>query len=338
MNQPASCICRLVAAMTLLAPTTASAWGPIGHQLVGGVADLTLNARANAQVAALIGMPLKLASNWADCAKDVRFTAGGAKYTPTPAYHRYCKTFETPAGIAEMEDYVNRNATNCDQSKNTEQCHKQYHYTDVAIEHDDYEPTFVGTSDHDIVAAIAAATLVLEGKPAPAPFSIKDKPEALLLLAHLVGDIHQPLHVGAVYLTPDGQLVDPDKATPFDPHTETRGGNDIHDGAQNLHAEWDAVTGTVTASHIKSLAKLASVPTSPGPLTRWSTAWASDTVEESHQAFAGLTFTAKPNRPGSWLVAFTDHPAYVAARKKLQDKQLATAGERLAQLLNGIWK
>lgn len=31
-----------------------------------------------------------------------------------------------------------------------------------------------------------------------------------MLIAHFVGDLHQPLHVGAVYLHANGVVVDPD--------------------------------------------------------------------------------------------------------------------------------
>jgi hypothetical protein len=37
------------------------------------------------------------------------------------------------------------------------------------------------------------------------------KPVALILLAHYVADIHQPLHVGAEYFDQLGRVVDPDK-------------------------------------------------------------------------------------------------------------------------------
>ena len=37
------------------------------------------------------------------------------------------------------------------------------------------------------------------------------KPVALILVAHYVADIHQPLHVGAAYFDRDGRLADPDK-------------------------------------------------------------------------------------------------------------------------------
>ena len=91
-----------------------------------------------------------------------------------------------------------------------------------------------------MVAAISAAVAVLQGKKAPAPFEIRDEREALRLIAHLVGDIHQPLHVASVYLDADGRPVDPDHDG-SDPDSKTRGGNDLRDGSHALHAERDDV-------------------------------------------------------------------------------------------------
>src|SRR3977135_2242297 len=87
-----------------------------------------------------------------------------------------------------------------------------FHFDDVAIERNGFDRSFQGTNEHDLVAAIGAAIAVLTDKPVPPPFafSIKGKREALLLLTHFIGDLHQPLHVGAVYLDNNGQLVDPD--------------------------------------------------------------------------------------------------------------------------------
>ena len=109
-----------------------------------------------------------------------------------------------------MVDYVTRNWSNCAYEDRPTNCHKAFHFADVAIQHDTYDRKDVGTSDHDVVAAINAAILVLQSKPAPTPFSIKDKKEALFLLAHFVGDLHQPLHVGAIYLNAAGGEVNPD--------------------------------------------------------------------------------------------------------------------------------
>jgi S1/P1 Nuclease len=328
----------VVAVALLTLPSVAHAWGPKGHQLVGSVADQLLNPNAKAQVTALTGFALKTASNWADCAKDVRVGANGAHYVPTPAYHATCQAFETPAGIAAMEDFVRRNTNNCNRSKGADICHKQYHYTDVSIVHDRYDRKFIGTSDHDIVAAIAAAIAVLKGKPAPAPFDIKDKREAVLVLAHLVGDIHQPLHVGSVYLTAAGQPIDPESAVPFDPKTETRGGNSIDVGQTNLHADWDAVSNPLTAQQVEKLAiKARQVPASKGKTSSWPKKWATSTVVASQEAFSGVSFTPSAANPGHWVARFDDRSAYLDAKHALQDQQMAAAGARLAAVFNAIW-
>jgi hypothetical protein len=174
------------------------AWGPDGHHTVGAIADnLIAGTYASAEVKKLLGsLTLQDASVWADCAKGID---PNRNYTYQSA-GRYpeCMVFETPKLEAEMSDFVRRNDKNCNPKPGEESCHKQYHYTDVAIQHDKYDRKFVGTRDDDLVCALVAAIYVLKGEPAPAPFNFKDKREALLVLVHYVGDIHQPLHVGAV--------------------------------------------------------------------------------------------------------------------------------------------
>src|SRR6266702_4209058 len=220
---------------------SAFAWGPDGHRTVATLAQkLIAGSNAATQVQALLGnVSLPEVAVWADCAKGVNPST--FKYEHAGAFPE-CKIFETAEGEAAMEDFVRRNATNCPIKPGEEICHKQYHYADVAIQHQTYRLGFVGTRDDDIVAAVIAMTHVLKGDPAPAPFNIKDKPEALRLLVHYVGDIHQPLHVGAVYLDAQGNEVNPDTGT-FDPSTETRGGNNIlvRSSKSNLHSTRDVI-------------------------------------------------------------------------------------------------
>jgi hypothetical protein len=235
-----------------------------------------------------------------------------------------------------MEDYARRNWVNCTYiPTKAGLCHEAFHFADVAIQRDEYDRRHVGTSDHDIVSAINAAILVLQGRPAPTPFSIKDKKEALFMLAHFVGDIHQPLHVGAVYLDSQGTPVDPDR-NGLDPSTETKGGNSIDDGGHNLHSYWDQIPSAwgVTPD-AAMLAQAQAVPPTPGPLNGWAASWASDTVMKAHDAFAGLTFLGAGH--GRWTVQFADKPGYEQAAEKIKRSQLAKGGARLAQLLNAIW-
>jgi hypothetical protein len=206
----------------------------------------------------------------------------------------------------------------------------------VAIERDRFDRSYVGTNEHDLVAAITAAIAVLLDKSAPAPFSIADKKEALFMLAHFVGDLHQPLHVAAVYLDANGQPVDPDAAHGVDPTTDTEGGNLIRDQHLVFHAEWDAIPedlGDAATPALLSAAK--SQSTSKGNLDDWPAAWASDTIVVAHDAFAGTKF--KQTSPEHWSISFDDRTAYLSSQDKIKRQQLAKAGARLAELLNAIW-
>jgi hypothetical protein len=199
----------------------------------------------------------------------------------------------------------------------------------------------IGTRNDDIVAAVAAASAVLKGDPAPAPFNIKDKREALLLLAHCVGDIHQPLHVGALYLDPRGKRVDPDSGT-FDPATETRGGNQIitvnastkKKGA-NLHHTWDEVPVSMTAIHVNSawLAQARAVRISNGQLPDWPAQWATDTLGQARSSFKNLNFS--PKSGADWTVSLP--PSYASSMSSIKKKQLTKAGAHLAQILRAVW-
>jgi hypothetical protein len=122
-----------------------------------------------------------------------------------------------------MEDYAARNWNACVYEDGRRGCQDTYHFADVAVQHDRYDRAFAGTSEHDIVSAINAAIQVLKDQPARAPISVRDKKEALFLLAHFLGDLHQPLHVGAVYLDASGKLVNPDQSGSVDQTTETAG-------------------------------------------------------------------------------------------------------------------
>ena len=212
----------VVLGIALVASQQAWGWGHPGHQLVGSLADeLITGTPAAKQVAAILESDvkdLKTAAPWPDCVRDVERRATGKYiYNDHSKYHSpVCVPFEGPQERARMEDYAKRNWSNCADSKpSAPACHREFHFTDVAVQHDTYATKYHGTSNTDLVHAIEATVAVLRnGPPAPAPFDIKDKKEALMLLTHLVGDLHQPLHVGAIYLDDAGNQVDPDAQGP----------------------------------------------------------------------------------------------------------------------------
>jgi hypothetical protein len=327
---------RWAVAALVLSCGAAFGWGPEGHQVIGSIADQLLNDHAKQEVARVLGFELRVASTWPDCARSVmRQSDGSFKYVVNQEFEPPCTPFSSDDERARLVDYVSRNWSNCTYENMPTNCHKAFHFADVAIQHDDYERKFVGTSDHDVVSAINAAILVLQGKQVPAPFSIKDQKEALFMLAHFVGDLHQPLHVGSIYLDAAGSPVNPDEGA-FDENSETAGGNSISEAHGNLHSDWDAIPKRFgTNADQAMIAEAKAVPRTPGELDNWAATWASDTVMAAHEAFEGLSFTATGAH--KWSVEFDDHQAYTRAENQLKEKQIAKAGARLAQLLNAIW-
>ena len=329
----------------LLCPAAASAWGYQGHEVVGSIADQLLNDNARQHVKDILNFtkpaPLSIAGPWADCVKSVAADVDGFEYVVDPNHYEYevpCTPFRSPEARARAVDYAGRNWFDCTPAP----CHSNYHFDDVAIQRDRYDRKYFGTNDHDLVSAIGAAIAVLTDKPAPPPFSIRDKKEALLMLAHFVGDLHQPLHVGAIYLDAAGKPVDPD-AGPENPATETKGGNNIQDQNLNLHHEWDDIpTDIGEAFTTELLAAARKVPPSQGLIIEdWPAQWASDTILVAREVFAHLSFVPIPSVAPcycNWAVVFDDHDAYLRSMDAIKRQQLAKGGARLAQILNAIWR
>jgi hypothetical protein len=328
----------LIGAAIACAASSAYAWGPTGHSEVGAIADRLLkdHPRAAAQVREILGdITLEQAGPWADCLRNVSgppdFTYRHSDISGAP-----CAPFETAPLRLQMEDYVSRNWFNCPYD-GPGGCHTQYHFSEVALQRQRYQDGVVGTNDHDIVHAIDAAIAVLLGRPAPAPFDFSRR-DALMMLAHLVGDLHQPLHVGSVYLDEQGQMVDPDSSPAERARGEratlTNGGNSLvwTEGAQpkNLHSVWDVI-----APNAYSLARARNLPATTGPLETWAASWATDSLSQARAAFAGLTFSAKQGN--RWSLAFQNRARYDADRAAMQRLQIEKAGARLAQLLVAIW-
>lgn len=326
----------LIALLGCAGSSAAWSWGPAGHETVGALADaLIAGSPAAAQVTRILGTNLQTASVWADCAKGVaehdgRFAYGGKGHYPE------CAPYETDAGMAEMVAYVERNWDGCHPAANEDVCHKQYHYSDVAVERNKYTDHEVGTSDHDVEAAIVAAIVYLKTGKNTAPIDFATQREALRVLAHLVGDIHQPLHVGAIYLDASGREVDPD-IHGLDPTTQTRGGNQIKDGTKNLHAEWDSVSTSLNATHLgrTGVVLAGATAVSEGLSANWSKLWATDTLASSKLAFGQLKFAAEDDSTHTWVVTLP--VGYARARSKIQRQQLLKAGGRLAQVLKDIF-
>ncbi len=195
----------ILAALLVLAPN-ALAYGPLGHEIVGAIADKKLaGSEAGAKVTALLGgMTLQRASNIADEIKawDKK---GADDFSAYPHYRN------SPALERQLRDFWKANPPSPDASETTP-THHWFHYTDVPVlDPEKYGDGRTGRGNWDIVHAIPYCVGVLRGEIAEDNPRKITKPIALILLVHLVGDIHQPLHVGAEYFSESGQPVDPDR-------------------------------------------------------------------------------------------------------------------------------
>lgn len=213
---------RLVLAALLVASSsfapTAFAYGPNGHQIVGAIADERLaNTPAGNKIRSLLeGYALQKAAVIPDEIKG-----WDKKGVDDPSIFRYRSR---PGLDAQLADFWRANQPTYDMNSEAPS-HHWFHYTDVPITGGQrYADGKVGRSRWDIVHTINYCVRVLQGaEPEDNPRKIT-KAIAVILLAHMVGDIHQPLHVGAQYFDEQGRPVDPDKTQPaYDHH----GGNTI---------------------------------------------------------------------------------------------------------------
>jgi hypothetical protein len=324
----------------------AAAWGGPGHQLTGAIADQLLKQHPNAQaqVQRILGMSLEVAAPWPDCVRSVNMVQGVIKWAPAKnsTIANACKVFLTPAAEQEMVTYATANWDQCPSPDKSRPCHTLYHFADIPEADQAYGLTRApGATPYDVVHTINAAVAKLEGKTPPAPFTGLTDRQALFLLAHMVGDLHQPLHVGSVYLDPkSGARLDPPAFPPK--ATLTIGGNAIsYTKSANLHATWDDIaTGLIDTTNGAIIdntlvpAAGALAPT-PGDFHGWAATWASDTVAQAHApAFQAMVFGAKSG--ADWPIS--GKPAdYATTLRTEQRTQLITGGRHLAELLVAIW-
>lgn len=295
----------------------AGAFGDDGHRTIGAIADLTLKGtKAEAHVQAILGpnRNLSAVSVWADCAKG------------------YCGPL-TP----EMQAFVQANPQ-----------HANYHFADVPFQWPSYETSPVGTRPDDIVHILQQCIRVLKGDQSDNPHHFTDV-QALLLVAHLVGDLHQPLHVGAAYLNDHSVAVVPspaDLTSQLD--REDLGGNWLVYGANNLHHYWDIEfvaagmgrTGATTPlAYAQALVGSHVAPSTPaGDVVGWPVQWANETLAYSKMAHSGMSLKAlPPPKPGQVLWQANFPPEYATAAEQVDELAVANGGYRLAQLLATIW-
>jgi hypothetical protein len=294
---------------------TVDAFGAAGHRIIGTLAELHLkDTRALKEVRRILptNQTLADAAVWPDTIKD-------------PIYE------DADTNIFRLNHPA----------------HDTYHYANLPFQTERYALDVPGARPTDIVQTIREAIRVL--KTGKGMFSQR---EALRILAHLVGDIHQPLHVGNGFISSSGPLafVQPNGPSGWRP---TLGGNLLVYGPENrfnLHSYWDSHAVNITmdredvpayAARLHREVKPVAAWTTPGDADSWPAQWATESIGHARAAFTGIRLVSDlgpdqdKRNAHRWLIE--QPPDYDKRARPLIRQQLAVGGYRLAAVLKAIW-
>jgi hypothetical protein len=309
----------------------AAAWSDFGHHAIALAAEERLDARTKAAIARAAGKTtygdrlLARLSTWPD---DIRRLKN-----PGPSPLDEDELREAEAFMAEFPD------------------HPTWHYVNLPIGRPYPARADRYTRPNDVVGTLERCIDVLEGRA-----STFSKAVALRFLVHLVGDVHQPLHVGSAYfdvsdLSAPRLIGEPGRRRVV----ADLGGNRLAFATANLHATWDhGVVVALGANDAKALAaeilrvRVPAAATASGGPKTWPRAWASESSRVAAEvAYRPLRFgQASTKSPDSLEL---DRIAIVAPRyesyvrdpavRNAARLQLARAALRLADLLNRLrWR
>src|SRR5213596_1669968 len=362
----------LTVSISVQLATAARAYGPLGHEIVGGIADERLaNTPTATKVRMLLdGLTLEKAAVIADEIKG--WDKKGVDDPRSFRYSAYRKIDK------QLRDFWRANPPMHDTNPSAPS-HHWFHYTDVPVTPPQrYRDGNAGRSRWDIVHMIPYCVEVLRGRVPEQNERKITKGVALILLAHYVADIHQPLHVGAEYFDQQGRPTDPDKDKAA---LADEGGNTftlelsdepprrrgIH--KKKFHGFWDY--DAVNALFPQVIARLpkSKIQAQIEPLKRevvhemathepkkwrmpsnvaidnYAEMWADEILPIAREAHARLEFrNVKPLLDSDRIVAageaieksVTDHSFYREWSTKIVRDELHKAGWRLADLLEKI--
>ena len=267
-----------VAALVLLLPSPALAWGKTGHRVVAAIADTQLSGLARAHVREILGQGESLdeAANWPD------------EMRSDPA--QFWQKTSTP-----------------------------WHYVTVDGITYDHAP-----AEGDALEALNHFKRVLQDPTA----DLADKQLALRFVIHIVGDLHQPLHVG--------KCCD-------------RGGNDVKvtwfGKPTNLHAVWDSALVDDEQLSFSELAAKLERHISDKQLIAWwdinPRDWISESAEYRDSLYPTAADMPKPKKgeklkKGQPVLPDLSY-SYVYRFTPLMEQRLSQAGVRLAAYLNWVF-
>lgn len=299
--------CAVLAVWSIVTPCMCG-WDHFGHMAVAFVAYKNLDDKTRLRVDELLKKNPFFTDRW-----PAQIPAG------TPDSDRGAFLFALaatwPDDIKGDADYHNDPITGSEVKRNTgyddKNQHRYWHFADTPFSQDGTALPAVPTPNAQ--TQIAAFREVL------ASTSSDDlKSYDLVWLAHLIGDIHQPLHCST-------------RVSPGHPKGD-RGGNDVgfcsataKKCSGELHAFWDNILGTSKKPKgAKTLADGLTVPTATaGDAANW--------IDHSFKLAKQKVYV---DPVGAGDGPFQSTPKYTTAAKRLARQEVALAGARLAAVLN----
>jgi hypothetical protein len=183
----------------------ARAYAPLGHEIVGAIADERLaNTPTAAKIHSLLdGLTLAKAALIAD---EIKGWDKNGVDDPRSFHYSAHRNIDK-----QLRDFWRANQPT-HEANSLAPSHHWFHYTDVPVmPAQRYRDGSIGRSKWDIVHMIPFCIDVLQGRVPEQNDRKITKTVALILLVHYLADIHQPLHVGAAYFDEQGRTTDPDK-------------------------------------------------------------------------------------------------------------------------------
>lgn len=313
------------------------------HNLISGTAERLLQSeKAKAKVRELLDPLMQTMADvggWADEIKDAH-----------PPDDELTKEF--------LADDRNKN-------------HRSWHFVDLPLKATGYDRDKYAffTNDTDVVQIGREAILVLKGE--------SDRFEelnAFRLISHLVGDIHQPIHVACGFIDKSGGIAKIITDADFiEQHNlkSDRGGNALIlpiNNSTNLHSYWDSTLGGnvtdlqplndgqsdeagVRSKAIEKLfnlildeplpdpseTPLADEPAIAGkPPEDWVIVWASDSVKQAQKAYQSIEITG--NSGNNFKVKWEGKQNYDNRCGPIVVDQMKKSARNLAILLDEIWQ
>lgn len=284
------------------------------HRTIAELADGFLDVRTKKEVKKLLvkvnASSLKEIAPWADEIKPSSF------HKPTDK--------ETSAFLSMFPDT------------------REWHFVDLPIDATAYDvkkyAPFI--REDDVVHTIIECISILTGK--SKKFS---KPNALRWLVHLVGDIHQPLHIACSYI--DYSKRKPELVFKKNEilsrnllQKSDRGGNKITlpigSKGKALHSYWDSdLPNKDNRFDSPSYNPPPSVPINK--LTELPAMWVSENVQFAKEAYKGLTVTGKNETHATYVDVSWNKTQYDKRCVPLIKELSLNAATRLAFLLNMIY-